>query len=459
MSGTAASWWESPGAKDEVKAHTPDETKYWLPDERQSDRMRSGINSGTVIPRANDDGTSKGFDGRVAGVVHVDPDAPDGGAVVDLSQVRSNQLYGAFSDSTYPHEVYYKLQGSSPVAVQQQQPQASPAPAPARVNPLVPDGTYVVPDSNKEGLQVYQQEKQAVDPVPPLPPLGQPAPQPSDPMPQQPMQPQIPGQVPPAMQMAPQQPQYPQQVPMAPPQPPAPVYSQPQDGMQQIMGVLGQLTSQVNQLQAQAQAVPPLPAHQPQPAPLPPAPALQTLPEPRPGQSTMQPAPQPSEPQPQRQPPPKPLAPSPEVDEDFEPQQTLEDLKAETAPVRDGMIIGFEELDIPFIKGPKPEKARKEVYFEIPNGGTMAARYHQVVDGGDCLALVYDTRYEDGHQYLPPDLGATEILVTLPRTRNGAKKFACSSMGIHFNVGVMDIVVLIKHRDVAEGDFVEDEED
>ena len=183
MSENAAAWWAQPGAKSDVKAHTPDETKYWLPDDRQSDRMRSGINSGVVIPRANDDGTSKGFDGRVAGVVHVDPDAPDGGAVVDLSQIQSNQLHGAFSDSNYPHEVYYKLQGSSPIAAQQQ-PQSALTPEPARVNPLVPDGTYVVPDSNNEGLQVYQ-ENQAVAPVPPLPPIPQQAVQPSAPMPQQ----------------------------------------------------------------------------------------------------------------------------------------------------------------------------------------------------------------------------------------------------------------------------------
>ncbi len=130
--------------------------------------------------------------------------------------------------------------------------------------------------------------------------------------------------------------------------------------------------------------------------------------------------------------------------ETFAPVQTISQVKEEVhdEEVRDKVISGFETLEMSFVNGPLPVKPKKEVYFEMPNMGTMAARYHEIQDGGTCLALIYDTRYEDGYQFMPPALGDVKIKMTVPREN---KIYHCSSVGIHFNCGVLDIVVLFKH--------------
>lgn len=137
-------------------------------------------------------------------------------------------------------------------------------------------------------------------------------------------------------------------------------------------------------------------------------------------------------------------APSPEVEVQTVSQVAQE---AHEEGVRDKLIYGFETLEMPFITGPLAVKPKKEVYFEMPNMGTMAARYHEIQDGGTCLALIYDTRYEDGYQFMPPSLGDVKIKMTIPREN---KVYNCSSLGIHFNCGVLDIVVLFKHTQEGE---------
>ena len=124
--------------------------------------------------------------------------------------------------------------------------------------------------------------------------------------------------------------------------------------------------------------------------------------------------------------------------------QTISQVQQEAhkEEVRGKVITGFETLEMSFVNGPLPVKPKKEVYFEMPNMGTMAARYHEIQDGGTCLALIYDTRYEDGYQFMPPALGDAKIKMTVPKEN---KIYYCSSVGIHFNCGVLDIVVLFKH--------------
>ena len=107
-------------------------------------------------------------------------------------------------------------------------------------------------------------------------------------------------------------------------------------------------------------------------------------------------------------------------------------------PVQDSLI----DTNISFLTG-KPQRPQYETYFEMSRMGTMAARYHAVVAGQDCLALVYDTRFEDGFQYLPPNLGEEKITVSVPRLDNA--KFSCSSLGLHWSLGCLDVVILIKH--------------
>ena len=101
--------------------------------------------------------------------------------------------------------------------------------------------------------------------------------------------------------------------------------------------------------------------------------------------------------------------------------------------------------NVPFLEGDKPQRPNYEIYFEMPKMGTMAARYHAVVEGNDCLALIYDTRFEDGFQYLPPSLGEEQISVSVPKLSK--TPYTCSSLGLHWTLGCMDVVILIKHSD------------
>ena len=100
------------------------------------------------------------------------------------------------------------------------------------------------------------------------------------------------------------------------------------------------------------------------------------------------------------------------------------------------------DTQIPFLTA-KPQRPQYETYFEMAKMGTMSARYHSVVEGQDCIALIYDTRFEDGFQYLPPNLGEEKIGVSVPRLNN--TKFMCSSLGLHWSLGCLDVVILIKH--------------
>ena len=108
-------------------------------------------------------------------------------------------------------------------------------------------------------------------------------------------------------------------------------------------------------------------------------------------------------------------------------------------------IPPMASLKIPFLEGDKPQRPLYETYFETPQMGTMAARYHCVVVGQDCLALVYDTRFEDGFQYLPPNLGEERVKVSVPKLGNSV--YTCSSLGLHWDIGCLDVIILIKHED------------
>ncbi len=469
----AAAWWNNPGAKDDkpVVAHTPDDTQYHYPDERQMERMRGGVTMGVIVPRANDDGTSKGFDGRVAGVVHVDPDAPDGGAVVDLSQVDPTVYGQAFQQSTFPHEVFYRL-GQSPSPGMMKVAKAQPRPA-SRANSLVPPGSYIVPAADEDGTQqVYTLPSEVeMKPIPPLPRMGHtsadpyarqaPAQEPAQAHFQTPATP-VPGPVAslasgpapaPAMSYTPSQmPQgaaypYPQQVPM-------PMAIAPPPNLDHLYSAMNQLSEQVRQLagqvQQQQEVMLPPPAH----------PQLRTMPSvpaPRPLHSRR--PPQPSEP---ARPIPRHASEEDESEDDYTPHQTIQQVQdAARESVAEGVVMGFETLDMPFVKGPLPERPKREVFFTLGDLGAMGARYHAVQATTDCVALVYDTRYVDGQQFLPPNLGSRRIEVAINRVKKGKRvveRHICSSLGIHFAVGVLDIIVLIKHSEEEQSEDVEDEE-
>jgi hypothetical protein len=117
----------------------------------------------------------------------------------------------------------------------------------------------------------------------------------------------------------------------------------------------------------------------------------------------------------------------------------------EKAPVLEEApkVNEFASLQIPFLSGEKAVRPEYETYFEMTKMGTMAARYHAVVAGQSCLALVYDTRFVDGFQYLPPNLGEERIVVSVPKLK---QTYTCSSLGLHWSLGCLDVVILILHK-------------
>jgi len=102
----------------------------------------------------------------------------------------------------------------------------------------------------------------------------------------------------------------------------------------------------------------------------------------------------------------------------------------------------FGTLGIPFLASAVPAKPAFTVYFEFAQLGTMSARYHQVVDAKDCLVLVYDSRFEYGQQYLPPNLGPEQpINVGVAET---GLSYNVASLGLSWTLGCLDFVLLIK---------------
>lgn len=110
----------------------------------------------------------------------------------------------------------------------------------------------------------------------------------------------------------------------------------------------------------------------------------------------------------------------------------------------DSIQTAFSTLQIPFFSGVKPERPQYEVYFEMTKLGTMSARYHAVIAGDACVALIYDTRFEDGFQYLPPNLGDEQIKISVPKTK---ETYLCSSLGLHWTLGCLDVVILIRYKE------------
>jgi hypothetical protein len=158
-------------------------------------------------------------------------------------------------------------------------------------------------------------------------------------------------------------------------------------------------------------------------------------------------APQPSEPHAGWNPAPPPAVeplpparPAPEVQQLRDPGQPVE------APRRGTLAPGFETLDMPFVDGPTAKKTQRTVIFDMGQEmGSISAKYHAVVEGAGCISLVYDTRYDEGMQWSPPNRGTSTIGLACPELQ---KEWTVSSMGIQFSVGVLDIIVLIRQDEV-----------
>jgi hypothetical protein len=177
-----APWWnpDSPQDGKPLRRNAPTLNQYHHPDQRQLERMRSGIGTPLIIPKATSDGASPAFNAHEPGVVHVDPDAPDGGAIVDLTHLNRNQMRKALSQSSFPHQVYYQL-GVSPSLIGGGFNRMVESREPDRQNSLLPND-YVVPKAAQDGGQSgYYQQTPGFGPVAPTvvngytPPLPNPA--------------------------------------------------------------------------------------------------------------------------------------------------------------------------------------------------------------------------------------------------------------------------------------------
>jgi len=397
-----------------VERHGPDDGRYHRPDARHEMLLGLGPKglTGVVVPKARMDGTSPAFVATKASVVVVDPLHTDGKAVVDLSRISPAAYENALNTSEYAHEVFYKLargdtQGPPP-------PQAA-VPRPEQ-NPYAMPGAYITPASNYLGIQ----EGSVMQPLPQLvntPPVQQfqPVPQPmpaAQPLPQ-PVQPQA---QPPVQQWAP------------PPQPAVDL-----NPVWQALAQMGQAQQAILQRLNTLQSPPPQPVAAPA--------QVATLPA-----EDAQPIPRGVKRRPAR------------ADEEEELPQTVEAVQAmDEEQVRPGVIVGFESLEMPFVRGPVGERAKVEVFFALPSAGTIHARYHEVYDCQNCLMLVYDTRYEEGTQFMPPDMGDKVFKVVVQRGRRKQVRgkqqelrqetYWCSSIGLHGQIGVLDVTVLIKSQD------------
>jgi len=512
MSTQHAAFWDNPESQGNtpVIRHAPDQHNYHLPDSDQLSHMRgSKVGRFATIPAANRDGTSKGFDPTVAGPVHVDPDAPDGGVIFDPNNVRKGDVNRAVNASQYAHQAFYALGTPAPLMgigrnklAGYGQHQSNGFDVDRGPNPHMPN-TYVTPSAENgrqaeipsfvangygPGLasapQYRAQEEQALNPVPPLgqlPPLGpvqMAAPQPMQaPQPQQPQY-ATPGYFPP-QQPQPQHyppPQYAQPPQSYAPPPMDPAMQAMMAGMVGLQNTVAALAAQVQQ--GQRAPLPPTTGVSQNPLPVgrPPVP-LSTMPvemqQGRRGgrgqydkddrddgdfEDTARPIrkqvkrnkqTQEIESEEDNSREERSLVSRRNRENEDEGRQTVRQVE-EHNQEPEGVIYGFESLELPFVDGPIARKAKKKVIFEIPGAGNHMAQFHDVIVSKECVVLVYDTRYEEGTQYIPPELGEVVITVrAMGKDKNGkdAKSYKVSSMGFSYSFGVFDHIVLVKNEE------------
>lgn len=442
MASERALWWnpERTGVTGDspVVRHAPDDGQYHLPDPAVAGKLPASSRYGefVTIPRARRDGASTGFDAQTAGVVHVDPDAPDGGVLVDLAHLSRRDLDAAIASSHWPHQVFYKL-GEQPAlaAPARASVEASQtARAPERVSPLLAGG-YVVPRSLPDGRQYVTpaqerpmrplseiaaphgltQEDSMLPTDPPRSPLPLPLPHPA----QAASAPVV--AAPNAYQPQAQQPQAQQPQAYYPPSGDPALYAT----LEQLTAMMGRL---VVRLDNPAPTLAPSAPASPPPEPLS---AVVTSVNGRSGHKRS----------------------AVFAEDDLVPIGRARRSEPRDSPAREAgareadeppreAVAGYKSLKLDFVDGPDPRKPACQVIFDLPGAGRMSPWYHAVVESATCVALVYDTRYESGAQYLPPDLGDTEIALHAPGLR---RSFTVSSMGLSFPLGAFDVAVLIKH--------------
>lgn len=106
----------------------------------------------------------------------------------------------------------------------------------------------------------------------------------------------------------------------------------------------------------------------------------------------------------------------------------------------DGAVqAALDRLGIPGLRL-EPQPPQFSVEFDLGQAGVISSRYHWVGQQGDGLLLFYDTRFQYGQVYTPPNLGETQITVRLP---DHGRSFKCVSNSFVQSFGVFKIAIMV----------------
>jgi len=383
------------------------------------------------------------FDPTKAGPVHVDPQMTDGGVIVDMTSLSSREMTVAMASSRKPYQVYKNL-GFPPKKVKGERQEKKRETG----NDLIPPGSYVTPPATAGGSQKRKRSvsaKSRGNHVRPVPPpdyvesvegsLSQVA------SPQQPQVAYPPAAYPQSWPAYPAAPYYPPQA--------VPPVTDPNlvRTLDAIVGRLSALSEKVDAVERPTQRKRKIVAVSSKPIGR--APIAVTQPDDEDEDDGIDEVPVHKTKKKKRRPIEDEDKPSLHALDKPKRRQHLDDL--EERP-RDGIIKGFETLRIPFVTGPVPQKAKKQVFFEFGEFGRQAAKFHDVIVTDHNVVLVWDTRYEDGNQYAPPALGPQKpftVHVTPPKGKSEA--YTVAHVGTVVTLGVFEQVVLFKTTSEDEG--------
>lgn len=419
----------TPGAHGFIR-HAPTSTGYHSPHD-QPGMPTGSVGRFATIPEGKKNGGSKGFDLGAAGPVRIlDFYNPNDVIVFDPATVGEDQTAAAVATSEDPMQIYHQI------AVPEHEYERPMADERPTTNDRVPAGTYLVGSSR-------QNTPPAVQGPAPMPPQFQPAPPPPPPL----------GAhygPPPQAQPLPVHygpPPQPQPLPYYAPPPqntgfyqhaPAPQYppqqQQPDPAvMQELARLRAELDNQRQLADQRAHPVPPTPRPSARPQA---GNGLRTLPADTPTRPPAMRAKAQQDDEDEEEP-------NAGEEEAVEEQPKAKPARAKPAKAAPQLAIanGFETLELPFVNGPLPMKAKRKVFFDLGGGGTSSAWYHAAIVNDDVIALVYDLRYQEGQQYAPP------VLSQPLKIRIDDEEYAVLSTGLTYTVGVFDHIVLVRPGD------------
>jgi len=444
MSGEINKWWKTTGDDKPLRVYTPDPRRYHSPDSKEMHEMGgSSVGAAVMIPRANIDGTSMGFDPNRAGVFTIDPDKPNsgGGIAVDPAKFINANIESALSRVG-------RVGGGREDVESQQNAFAAFQILSQHGAGADPDMAVVVAEAeinahNPTSRSGRRSNGRHVTPLQRRSPTASQISQPVDDL----VQPQV-------KEASVMPTSSPRRQPLRKPAAPAKTDQTVQMSNAQAMAML---TSMFKHLQnGGVHAVDPASApveevdeqpieeqfaeEQPQDDLAEPLEPIYEEPEPEPVYE--EPAPEPA-------PPPRRAADRPAPRQAPAPAQHMTGRHPVASSVQDTL----SSLQVGFLKT-TPQRPQIRVVFGLGAKGTMQTRYHDAIAGTGCLVLVYDCRYDGGDMYVPPAAPDEIISVRIvrPPAQEGGdtkvEQYTAASMGMAFNMGQLDFIVLVIPEDM-----------